>query len=98
MEFAESGVVRGVKYGDYFSLIGNLSQVRQLIPDSRAYRVSEGNSTMHFTTRNRRVKLGLGMNSKDSRLFYWIFGDDDSVVSKISSIITSSVNTDSRRN
>lgn len=98
MELADSGVIDGVDYRDYLSLISNLGQVKQLVPDSKAYDMAQGKNTMHYISRDGRIRLGLGRNSKDSRLFYWIFGDDGSVVSKISSIIVSSVNTDPRRN
>lgn len=98
MELADSGVVDGVNYRDYLSLISNLGQVRQLIPDGKAYGMAQGKNTMHYISRNGRIRLGLGRNSKDSRLFYWIFGDDGSVISKISDIIRSSCNADPRRN
>ncbi|MGV8130739.1 MAG: hypothetical protein ACP5N7_01390 [Candidatus Pacearchaeota archaeon] len=98
MEIAESGVVDGVNYRDYLSLISNLGQVKQLIPDDRAYREAQGRNTMHYVSRDGKVRLGLGRNSRDKRLFYWVFGKDDLVVSKISEIINSLANTDPRRN
>lgn len=98
MEFAESGVVRGVKYGDYLSLISKLVNISQLTLDIKSHKRYGGGKTVHYTSRDGNVKLGIGRSFKDDRLFYWVFAPEESLVLEISDFITSSFNTALRRN
>ncbi len=98
MEFAKTGVFERVRQRDYLSLISNLNKVKQLVPDNEAHELSRASNVLYYVSREGNVRLGLGRSSKDDRLFYWVFGPEESSVLRISDFIASHINTDPRRN